>query len=74
MFGYLVPDKPYLYLKDDTLYKALYCGVCKSIGKVSGQRARFTLTYDIAFLSAIANYFNYIFLGYIISLFLFNTN
>ena len=55
MFGYLVPDKPYLYLKDDTLYKALYCGVCKSIGKVSGQRARFTLTYDIAFLSAIAH-------------------
>ena len=55
MFGYLMPDKPYLYMKDDTLYKALYCGVCKSIGKKCGQRARFTLTYDIAFLSAIAH-------------------
>ena len=50
-----MPDKPYLYMKDDTLYKALYCGVCKSIGEVCGQRARFTLTYDIAFLSALAH-------------------
>lgn len=55
MFGYLIPDKPYLYMKDDTLYKALYCGVCKSIGKTCGQRARFTLTYDVAFLSAMAH-------------------
>jgi hypothetical protein len=40
-------------MKDDTLYKALYCGVCKSIGKCGGQCARFTLTYDIAFMSAV---------------------
>ena len=53
MFGYVKPDQPYLYMKDDTLYKALYCGLCKSIGKCSGQCARFTLTYDIAFLSAV---------------------
>lgn len=52
MFGYVKPDLPYLYLKDDKLYKALYCGVCKSIGKHCGQRARLSLTYDIAFLSA----------------------
>ena len=43
-----------LYMKDETLYKALYCGVCKSIGKTCGEIARVTLTYDIAFLSAIA--------------------
>lgn len=55
MFGYLKPDKPYLYMKDETLYKALYCGVCKSIGKTCGEVARVTLTYDIAFLSAIAH-------------------
>ena len=42
-------------MKDDTLYKALYCGVCRSIGATCGQMARFTLTYDIAFLSAIAH-------------------
>ena len=55
MFGYVVPDKPYLYLKDDTLYKALYCGICKSIKKSVGQIARFTLSYDMAFMSAIAH-------------------
>ena len=53
MFGYVKPDQPYLYMKDDTLYKALYCGVCKSIGKCAGQCARLSLTYDIAFLSAV---------------------
>ena len=42
-------------MKDDTLYKALYCGVCKSIGGTCGQMARMTLTYDIAFLSAITH-------------------
>ncbi len=53
MFGYVKPDLPYLYMKDNTLYKALYCGICKSIGKCSGTCARFTLTYDCAFLSAV---------------------
>ncbi|MBE5743675.1 MAG: hypothetical protein E7358_03045 [Clostridiales bacterium] len=55
MFGYLKPDNPYLYLKDDTLYKALYCGICKSIGKICGQVPRFTLSYDMAFMSAITH-------------------
>lgn len=53
MFGYVKPDTPYLYIKDDTLYKSLYCAVCKSIGKRCGQRARLGLTYDIAFMSAL---------------------
>ncbi len=53
MFGYLMPDNPYLYLKDDTLFKSLYCSVCKSIGKTCGQTARLGLTYDIAVFSAI---------------------
>ena len=52
MFGYVRPDNPYLYIKDDTLYKLLYCSVCKSIGKLCGQSARIGLTFDIAFMSA----------------------
>lgn len=55
MFGYVKPDTPYLCMKDDVLYKALYCGVCKSIGCSCGAAARFTLTYDIAFLSAVTH-------------------
>ena len=37
MFGYISPDAPYLFKKDETLYKALYCGLCKSIGAGCGQ-------------------------------------
>ena len=55
MFGYVKPEKPYLYMKDDTLYNALYCGVCKSIGKTCSQSARLSLTYDIAFFSALVH-------------------
>lgn len=53
MFGYIQPDDPYLFKKDEVLYKALYCGLCKSIGKGCGQFARSALTFDIAFMSAI---------------------
>lgn len=53
MFGYISPDRPYLFIKDETLYKALYCGVCKSIGAECGQMARSALTYDMAFMSAL---------------------
>lgn len=53
MFGYIQPDAPYLFKKDETLYKALYCGLCKSIGAGCGQRARSALTYDMAFMSAL---------------------
>ena len=55
MFGYVKPDLPYLYIKDETLYNALYCQTCKSIGKKCGQCARFSLTYDIAFMSAMVH-------------------
>lgn len=53
MFGYVRTDTPYLYIKDETLYKAMYCGVCKGIGEVCGHRARMGLSYDVTFLSVI---------------------
>lgn len=53
MFGYISPDSPYLFIKDETLYKALYCGMCKSIGKGCGGFCKTALTYDIAFMSAL---------------------
>lgn len=53
MFGYIQPDAPYLFKKDEMLYKALYCGLCKSISKGCGQRARMALTFDMAFMSAL---------------------
>ncbi len=53
MFGYVRADTPYLYIKDDTLYKAAYCGLCKGIADACGHIARFGLSYDITFLSVI---------------------
>ena len=53
MFGYISPDMPYLFIKDEKLYKALYCGVCRGISKEYGPVARTALTYDIAFMSAL---------------------
>ena len=53
MFGYIRTDTPYLYIKDQMLYKAMYCGVCKGISASCGQCARMGLTYDVTFLSVI---------------------
>jgi len=53
MFGYINPDRPHMFVKDEALYQALYCGMCKSIGKGCGNFAKSALTYDTAFLSAL---------------------
>jgi hypothetical protein len=51
MFGYITPEKPELKIKEFEIYRAFYCGVCKSIGRRHGQIKRMTLTYDAAFLA-----------------------
>jgi len=51
MFGYVKPDNPNMFVKDERLYKATYCGLCKSLAKETKQRSRFLLSYDLAFLS-----------------------
>lgn len=53
MFGYIRTDTPYLYIKDDNLYRAMYCGVCKGIAETCGNAARMGLSYDVTFLSVI---------------------
>ena len=53
MFGYVRTDTPYLFIKDDKLYRAMYCGVCKGISEVCGQTARMGLSYDVTFLSVL---------------------
>ena len=55
MFGYIHPERPHMFVKDEVLYKALYCGMCKSIKQGGGQLARTALTYDMAFMSALVH-------------------
>lgn len=49
MFGYIRPWKPELKMKEFALYKAVYCGLCRELGKGYGLPARFLLTYDATF-------------------------
>lgn len=51
MFGYVKPDIPELKVKDNELYKATYCGLCKTMGKCTGCVSRLTLNYDFVFLA-----------------------
>ncbi len=53
MFGYVTPDKNYLYLKDYALYQGVYCGICKATKEVFGNLPRIATNYDSVFLSAL---------------------
>ena len=53
MFGYVKTDIPNMYVKDTVLYKAMYCGLCKGIGKCCGNKGRLVLNYDLTFLSVL---------------------
>lgn len=51
MFGYVKPYRPELKLRELEEYKAVYCGLCKELGRSYGVITRFTLSYDFAFLA-----------------------
>lgn len=53
MFGYITPLHCELKVKHQQLYKAFYCGLCRSIGKHYGQVARSVLQYDCTFLAIV---------------------
>ena len=51
MFGYVRTMDSELKVKEHELYKATYCGLCRSMGEVCGGSSRLTLSYDGVFLS-----------------------
>lgn len=51
MFGYIRAAKPELKVRELELYKAVYCTLCKKLGKNYGILSRFTLSYDFTFLA-----------------------
>lgn len=53
MFGYIKPNIPELKVKDHELYKATYCGLCRTMGKCTGCASKFTLSYDFAFFALV---------------------
>ena len=52
MLGYIRTDAPELRLRDGECYRAIYCGLCRQMGKCTGQCSRLALSYDFAFLAA----------------------
>ena len=50
MFGYVRALRDDLTVRQDTLYRAAYCGLCKEMGRCTGQCSRMTLSYDMVFL------------------------
>ncbi|MBQ3379514.1 MAG: hypothetical protein IJG50_06580 [Clostridia bacterium] len=51
MFGYVLPHKPELKVKEYEYYKSVYCGLCKQMGARCGCISRFFLSYDSAFMA-----------------------
>lgn len=53
MFGYIKPMISELKVREYELYKSMYCGLCRAMGKHICQSQRFTLSYDIVFLALV---------------------
>ena len=53
MFGYVTANWKELNKEQKDRYGSIYCGICRSIRDQSGQLARITLRYDMAFLAAL---------------------
>lgn len=51
MFGYVRVDSAELKVREYEFYRGTYCGLCRTMGKCTGQCSRMTLSYDFAFLA-----------------------
>lgn len=51
MFGYVKTVRGELRIREYEYYRASYCGLCRSMGKCTGQCSRMLLSYDFAYLA-----------------------
>ena len=49
MFGYVKPYIPDLLVREERYYRALYCGLCKTMKKTTGRLSSLSLSYDFVF-------------------------
>ncbi len=64
MFGYIKVHKPEMKVKDFEIYNAIYCGLCRYLGKTYGTFSKFSLSYDMAFISLLQAALSDEFYGY----------
>ncbi len=55
MFGYVMPIKCQMETRDFDDYRAVYCGLCKQLGRSHGIFSRFLLNYDLVLLAVTAD-------------------
>lgn len=53
VFGYIKPVSAELKVKEYELYRALYCGLCESLGRSVTCSSRLSLSYDFVFLALV---------------------
>ena len=53
MFGYVKAVRGELRVREYEYYRASYCGLCRSMGKCTGQCSRMLLNYDFAYLASV---------------------
>ncbi len=51
LFGYIKVNKPEMKVKEFEIYNAIYCGLCREMGKTYGALSKFCLSYDMTFVS-----------------------
>ena len=56
MFGYVIPVKGELKVKEFDRFQAAYCGLCHSLKRNYGIFARFVLNYDFTFLAILLSH------------------
>lgn len=53
MFGYVIPDKNNMYIKDFNVFQAYYCGLCKQLARTGEPLTRLCTNYDTTFYNAL---------------------
>ena len=53
MFGYVKPVAAELLVREHEFYRALYCGICRSMQKNTGRLSAMALTYDSVFYALV---------------------
>ena len=53
LFGYIKPLAGELKVSEYEYYRGVYCGLCRVLGKCTGQPSRLALNYDLVFLALV---------------------
>ncbi len=53
MYGYIRAHRPELRVRELDYYQAVYCGLCRTMGKCTGQCSRLTLSYDFTYFALV---------------------